>query len=365
MSGKGSTENVIAALASFFILALVLGCSNPSGKNEPQTFPEAEKQNIDRVQLEAAFDNATEIEDLQGLAVARNNVLVAEAYFSFAGSEPDPDLHVMSVTKSITATLVGIAIDKGYIAGVDKTVAYYLGEEVEARNPALGAVTIAQLLTMTCGHNWHELGGYSEFSSFANAADQLFYIYNKTIVNTPGAVFNYSDGSAHLVSAILHYATGMSTSEFANQFLFTPMDLDERTWYTDNRGIAYGGVGLCLGIHDMIKIGYLYLNNGRLNGFQIVPAAWVEEATRFHISTNNVIPFLQDYGYFWWLGSAHGHDFYCANGYGGQFILVVKDLNLVVASRTSYRGLTSEQAGNNWYQVLNIIINQILPAVRE
>ncbi len=350
----------------FFVIILVLinGCENPSEKTETSVYPEAEKQNVDSNQLAIAFTNAEEIGDLQGLAVARNNVIVAEEYFNGAGPDPDPDLHVMSVTKSISATLIGIAIDKGFIASVDQTIGYYLGEEVEPINPALGEVTIRQLLTMTCGHDWHELGSYSEFGNWVNASDQLIYIYQKPIVNTPGTVFNYSDGGAHLISAILQEATGMNTATFATQFLFRPMGLDERIWYTDNRGIPYGGVGLCLGIHDMIKIGYLYLNDGNFNGEQIVSAEWIADAGSMQISTDNAIPFLRDYGYFWWFSSAHGHEFICANGYGGQFILVAKNLNLVIASRSDYRGINRDQAGSNWYQILNIIINQILPAVR-
>lgn len=348
-----------------FILILIYSCSNPSVKNEQKSYPEAEKQNIDSNQLVIAFTNAEKIEDLQGLAVARNNVIVAEEYYNDAGPEPDPELHVMSVTKSISATLIGIAIDKGYIANVDQTVSDFIGEDVDLKNPDLGKVTIHQLLTMTCGHNWHEIGTYSEFSNFANAPDQLNYIIDKPIVNTPGTIFNYSDGGAHLISAIIQEATGMNTSLFADLFLFRPMDLDERIWYEDNRGIPYGGVGLCIGIHDMINIGYLYLNNGIYNGNQIVPAKWIEEATRFRISTNNAVPFLRDYGYFWWLSSAHGHDFICANGYGGQFILVAKSLNLVIVSRSNHRNISRDKAGNNWYNILNIIVNQILPAVRE
>jgi len=218
---------------------------------------------------------------------------------------------------------------------------------------------------MTCGQDWHELGSDSEFSDFANAPDQVNYILDKPIVNTPGTVFNYSDGAAHLISVILTKATGIDASAFADEHLFGPMGLGERTWYGDNRMFAYGGVGLCIGIHDMIKIGYLYLNGGILNGSQIVSSEWINTSTSFHISTNNVIPFLKDYGYYWWLGSANGHNFICANGYGGQFIFIVEELNLVVCSRSNYRGIDRNQAGENWYNILNVIINHILPAVKE
>jgi CubicO group peptidase (beta-lactamase class C family) len=337
-----------------------------SCKKEPENlFPIANKQGLDGVKLTRAFADAGDISDLQGLAVARNGVIVAEKYFNNATAEPDSILHVMSVTKSITSTLIGISIEEGFIESVDQTVSDFLGEEVDTVNPDLGKVTIHQLLTMTCGQDWHELGGDSEFGAFVNAPDQLNYIMGKPIVSIPGSVFNYSDGGAHLSSVLLARATGMETSEFANEYLFKPMGLSEKAWYVDNRHLAYGGVGLLIGIHDMLKIGFMYLNDGYYNGRQIVPADWIETATSFKVSSNNEIPQLKDYGYYWWLDSAHGYNFICANGYGGQFIFVVDELNLVVCSRTNYRYLDRTEAGQNWYNVIDIIINQVLPAVIE
>jgi len=346
------------------VLLPILSACKDSTQNEIP-FPEAEEQGIDGEKLETAFTNARTIADLQGLAVARNGVIVAEEYYNDAGALPDPDLHVMSVTKSISSTLIGIAIEEGFIESVDQNLSDFLGEEVDTLNPELGKVTIHQLMTMTTGHNWHELGGNSEFGDFVRAPDQLNYVMTKPIVNPPGTVFNYSDGAAHLVSAIISKATGMNASEFADHYLFSSMGLGNRIWYTDNRAFSYGGVGLCIGIHDMIDIGYLYLNNGSFNDLQILSSEWIETATSFKISTGNAIPFLSDYGYYWWLGEAHGHDFICANGYGGQFIFIVKNLNLVVCSRSNYRDITSTQAGENWYNILNIIINQVLPSVEE
>lgn len=346
--------------SGLFILLLLVVSSC-----QDHLFPEAREQSFNEKKLEEAFIHARTIPDLQGLAVARNGIIVAEEYYGTSGAEPDSLLHVMSVTKSITATLIGIALEKGYLNSVDQQLVEFLGEEVDTLNPELGQVTIQQLMMMTAGQGWHELDGNSEFNAFATAPDQLNYILEKPVVYPVGTKFNYSDGAAHLVSVILSEATGMDASAFADAYLFGPMGMGERLWYGDNRGYAYGGVGLCIGIHDMLKIGDLYLNDGWYNDHQIVPAAWIQEATKFHINTNNVIPYLTDYGYFWWLGTASGHDFICANGYGGQFIFVMKDLNLVVCTRTNYRGLTQQKAGENWYTVLGIIINEIVPAVED
>ena len=90
-----------------------IGCELLSSADDDATFPEAARQHFDVAELELAFANADAIADLQGLAVARNDKIVAERYYNGAGPGPDSSLHVMSVTKSISSTLIGIAIDNG------------------------------------------------------------------------------------------------------------------------------------------------------------------------------------------------------------------------------------------------------------
>ncbi len=323
--------------------------------------PAGPGQKIDQQMLASAFEAAGKIADIRSLVVTQNHVLVAEEYFNGGSPEPDTLLHVMSVTKSITSTLIGIAIDQGFIQSVNQTLSDFLGAEVDAVNPALGRVTLHQLMTMTCGHDWREIDDGSEFLTWISSPDQLNYILNKPIVRTPGTYFDYSDGAAHLISAVLTKATGKSASEFANEYLLAPLGLESRYWYADNRGMSYGGVGLSIGAYDMIEFGSLYLNNGNLNGQQIVSSDWITSATTAHISTNSIIPNLDNYGYFWWLGKAHGREFILALGYGGQFILVCRELNLVVAATCNFRGVSEHQANQNWSDIYDIIINRILP----
>ena len=116
-------KNIIVFILLIFYLC---SCSDDSTKSDDYLYPEAEKQNISSSKLAQAFTNAEEIDDLQGLIVARNSVIVAEKYFNDADSEADPNLHVMSVTKSISATLLGIAIEKGFIESVNPTISDFL-----------------------------------------------------------------------------------------------------------------------------------------------------------------------------------------------------------------------------------------------
>ena len=124
-----------------FLITFLPNCGEKSAQLTDHPYPEAEKQNIDENDLATAFANAKTIDDLQGLAVARNGIIVAEEYYNDADPEPDPDLHVMSVTKSISSTLVGIAIDMGYIQSVNQTLSDFLGAEVDTVNPELGQRT--------------------------------------------------------------------------------------------------------------------------------------------------------------------------------------------------------------------------------
>jgi CubicO group peptidase (beta-lactamase class C family) len=112
----------------------------------------------------------------------------------------------------------------------------------------------------------------------------------------------------------------------------------------------------------MIKIGELYLNNGVYNGVRVVSQAWIEKASSFKITTNNAQPFGPSYGYFWWIGNIHGHDYFWANGYGGQFIVVVPDIKLVVIATNTWSGVATTTADQQWSSTLDIIMNTIIPA---
>ena len=343
---------------SLLTISFVLynGCSE---SDDP--FPNATSQNINSHQLAEAYEIARNIDGMRSLLLERNEVLVSEEYFNGVG--PDDVYDVRSVTKSFTSALIGIAIEKGFIQSVDETIAdYFTNVEVDSLPERKGNITIRQLLTMTCGMEWHELGGYSEFSQWVNSPDQINYIIAKPFTSVPGTHFNYSDGAAHLTSVILEEAVGMGTVDFANQYLFNPLGLGEKTWWADNRGYNYGGVGLCVTPRDMIKFGRLYLNHGVYNGQQIIPVSWVNESTQTHISTNNVVPYGSSYGYYWWIANERGHYIFYATGYGGQFIFCVPDLNLVTVATCNWQN-TGVHADEHWYAIIQMFMNNILPAV--
>jgi len=353
-------------LLIIIITTLILACDNDKEIVIPDyPYPLAEENNIDSYKLADAYKSIETIEKIRSLVVARNGVIVSEEYYNGTGSQPDSVLDVRSVTKSISSTLIGIAIDKNFIKNADQTLEELIGT-VEGFDSEFNKITLHNLLTMTAGFEWHEIAEPSEFPDFISSKDQLDYIFSKSLTSTPGSVFDYSDGAAHLVSVVLEEATGLSSYKFAKQYLFEPLGISGfRLWYEDNRGYNYGGVGLCIGPHDMIKIGELYLKKGLYENNRIVSEEWITNSTSSKISTNNTLPYFPDYGYYWWLGEYEGKKYHCAIGYGGQFIFVVPVYDLVITATCDFRSTSTEAASNNWTTIITAIMTEILPAVRD
>jgi CubicO group peptidase (beta-lactamase class C family) len=173
-------------------------------------------------------------------------------------------------------------------------------------------------------------------------------------------MFGYNSGASHVISVILTQAAGMSTYQFARSRLFQPLGIADPSWGTDKQGIYNGGSALSLTPYDMLKIGQLYLNKGVYNGVRIVSEDWTEKATTFKITTNGALPFGPGYGYLWWIGNTALHRYFFANGYGGQFIVIVPDLGLIVVATNNCSNIPIDTANQQWYSTLDVIINRII-----
>jgi CubicO group peptidase (beta-lactamase class C family) len=266
--------------------------------------------------------------DIHSFLLVRNGYLVTEAYFDpYTRNIKHP---VYSATKSIISILTGIAMHEGYIESVDQKVLDFFPEIAKnVTDEKLLNLTIRHLLTMSAGYNTRTIP-YTEVLNTKDASfDTVEHIltYN-SILYKPGTTFFYDSGLPHLMSAIIQKTTGMTTQEYAQEKLFGPLGITGVMWDTDPRGIPLGCTGLMLSPRDMAKFGFLYLNHGQWNGEQIVPSEWVDESTTKHIETKGLMNEAEDdgYGYFWWIDAYGG---YSAHGYGGQYIFVVPQLNLV------------------------------------
>lgn len=347
-----------------FLLVALISLLGSCHKEETNRFPLADQNNIDGEKLTMAFDEFKTIEGTLSLIACREGTIVAEEYTNYNSYGADSIKNIMSVTKTFTGVLVGLAIDKGYIQSVNDPISKYLTGIVTFPDNIKANITIDQLLKMSFGHSWNGTSFSSLFGEcFFESEDNLQFIIDLPLVATPGSVFNYSDGASHLLSAIITEATGTSTLDFAVENLFNPLGITEYEWSTDDRGYHLGAAYLRIKPRDMVRFGNMILNNGKYDGKQIVPERWINEMTTTKISTNNDVPYGPEYGYQVWLGTETGHRYYMAMGWGGQFIIIVPDQQLVITATCWTSNLTDQQAGEHWMSIVRLIFEKILTCV--
>jgi CubicO group peptidase (beta-lactamase class C family) len=310
------------------------GCATTS--EQPRYWPgedwrtsTPEEQGLDSTLILQMFQEIQdESIDIHSVLLVRNGYLVTEAYVDpYTQNIKHP---VFSVTKSVISILTGIAIHEGYIDSVDqKVLDFFPAIAEDVTDEYLQNLTLEHLLTMSAGHNTRTIPQPWVLSEKDASFDTVeFILTNSDILEKPGTSFFYDSGMPHLLSAIIQETTGMTTQEYAQEKLFGPLGITGVTWETDPRGIPLGCTGLALSPRDMAKLGYLYLNRGQWNGEQIVPTEWVDQSTAKHIETKGLMNEAEDdgYGYYWWMDAYGG---YSAHGYGGQYIFVVPNLDLV------------------------------------
>jgi CubicO group peptidase (beta-lactamase class C family) len=341
----------------FTVLVTVLACGD-----DPFGGHGHEIQGIRQETLDLVYSRAREIPGSFSLLVQRNGVLVAEEYFH--GFAPDSLHDVRSVTKSVVSILVGLAVEEGFISSIDDPVGPYLRPVVDSLTEEVAAIPIRYFLMMSSGLDWHELDKGSSYSDWWQSDDMIQFVVDLPVVHAPGERFIYNTGASHLLSVVLTQATGTPTLDFAMEHLFGPLGETHVSWLTENRGYHTGGMGLRITARTMMKVGQMFLDGGTYQGLRVLPQQWVEQSTLPQISTSDAVPYGGAYGFLWWVGSGGGRDFYFANGYGGQFILVDPDLELVVVAQNDWRGKGWDEAGAQWYQVLNLIVEVLLPAVQ-
>jgi CubicO group peptidase (beta-lactamase class C family) len=308
-----------------------------------------EEQGMDSQKLAAMLD-AIQQEHLalHSLLIIRGGCIVSETYFASYRADMKHELY--SCTKSFIATLVGIAIDKGYIDSVRHPVMDLLGRQTFANQDASKQMmTLEDVLTMRTGLDWVESD--ATYRKLYVSRDWVGFVMDEPMAHKPGTVFNYCTGCSHLLSAIVQAKTGMNPRDWAQAALFEPLGISDLDWITDSTGIPNGGWGLQLVPRDMAKLGYLYLHNGVWDGKQIVSAEWVKAATQKHTDTGSNL----GYGYQWWTYPAL--DAYTAQGLYGQTIFVIPRLNLIV--------VTTAATTDGHTSIFKLIEEYIVPAAKR
>jgi CubicO group peptidase (beta-lactamase class C family) len=277
----------------------------------------------DTVLLAQALDRAAELPRLRGILVSQRGEVVLERYTAGAGA--DRATNVKSASKSVLSVLVGIAVQEGRIRGLDQPIsnffpAYFARPDVDPRKRQ---ITVGHLLSMQSGL---ESTSFDEYGAWVSSRDWVRAALDQPMVDQPGGRMLYSTGSTHLLSAILTRATGKSTWAYANEKLAEPLGFRIRPWQRDPQGIFFGGNDMYLTPRQLLRFGQMYLDGGVYQGRQIVPAEWVRESVRPRTSS----PWNgHGYGLGWWSKDSGGRRAFFAWGYGGQYVFVVPELELV------------------------------------
>ena len=320
------------------------------------------EQGFDANQLDVALNEAENRYSIYSVLVIRNSNIVAERYYR--GYDENSSFNIRSVSKSFLSAMTGIAIENGIINSInDKMLDFFPEYDHSGLDPRKQDITIKHLLTMQAGID-HEHNNYSRLygtSNWIQSAIEEPLLYN------PGETHSYNTFLTHLISGIITKESGMSTYEFGQEYLFDPLGITIQDWKQSPQGIYFGGNNMFFTTRDMAVLGYLYLNGDKINGVQIVPRDWVEE------SLKNRMPEHQQgwswgelhdggYGYLWWLGEIKGYEVFMAIGHGGQFVVNIPELNMIVAiNSNAYVGW--ETADNNERSALDLIANYIIPAI--
>ena len=238
---------------------------------------------------------------------------------------------INSCTKSVVSALIGILIDRGMLEGVHIPLSEFFPEGLRRQEDTRkNGITIEHLLTMTAGWDWPEFSEWHYFAPMVFSKDIIQFILDRPLQHNPGEKMNYNSGCSHLLSAIVQKVSGMSAHQFAQEVLLGPLGITETLWH-EKQGVSLGADGLRLTAGDMLKFGELFLNAGRWGSHQILSDQWVHKSTRAHYLTYEDIG---HYGYHWWASSQElamaGVSFYFALGFGGQYIIVVPALKLVM-----------------------------------
>lgn len=327
--------------------AIVLTVGSVVLGRAPQTTEPAAR--LDLVDWGPALSATDNLPRLHSLLVSLRGELSLERYYQ--GRRASQLANLKSVSKSVMSALVGIAIERGHIAGVGQPIADFFPELSHEFDSNKRAIAVEDLLTMRSGL---ESTSNRNYGAWVLSSNWVRHALTRRLIHEPGTVMDYSTGNTHLLSAILTKASGTNTRAFAQNVLAGPLGFTLPSWPTDPQGIYFGGNDMLMTPRQMLAFGELYLNRGMVGDQRVVSQRWIDRSFvprgRSRISD-------QQYGYGWWIRRLGGHQTYYAWGYGGQFIFVVPDLDLVVVA-TSSVSVGDERRGHR--RTLNEIIERLI-----
>ncbi|GGG11420.1 serine hydrolase domain-containing protein [Paenibacillus abyssi] len=292
---------------------------------------------------------------IKDVVVVRNGALI----WKWHDRDIDRLGAVFSCTKSVLSAIVGIVVDEGLLQ-LDQPISDFF-EGFGANDVNKNKITVRHLLTMTPGFEWPEFD--KPYFNMRKTKDWIGFITKQPLAHEPGEVYTYNSGCSHLLSSIVTKLTGKSAFQFGQERLFDKLGFHKVKW-NHASGISEGGAGMHMMARDLAKLGQLYLQQGKWNEEQLISKNWIRESTEAANKglSNYKPPIYGNYGYHWWNSTAEYNgwtDFYFALGYGGQYLFVIPEFQLVVVVRKAVDGK------NNAILSKNLLFEHIAHSIQE
>jgi len=310
----------------------------------PRTTPEA--QGIPSKAILGFVEAADKINTLHSFMIVRHGEVIAEGWWKPESADKPHGL--ASLSKSFNATAVGLAIQEGKLSLEDPVLKFFPADAPAEPSENLKAMKVRDLLTMSCGHD-------TEPKIIAGAPTVKQFLAHP-VVHKPGTHFQYNTLGSYTLSAIITKVTGQTTLEYLKPRLFGPLGIQDPQWDSSPEGNSLGGRGMKHKNEDIAKFGQLYLQRGKWNGKQLIPKAWVAQATARQVPNQEEshakigVDWQQGYGFQFWRCT---HDAFRGDGAGGQLCVVLPSQDVVVA--------ITAQTGD-FQREMNAIWDNLLPA---
>lgn len=278
-----------------------------------------EAAGIDSAPLVEMFDFVGERQiPVHSIQLVRRGYLVLDAYFHPYDGRTRHD--VASVTKSITSTLIGLAIERGHLRDVQQPVLdFFPGRTISSLDGRKRQQNLEHLLTMQSGWDCGFEPNEARLFEMRRRPDWIQFMLDLPLVDEPGRRWAYCSGNCHVLTRILRQAAGTNALAFARRELFEPLAIRDVAWVADPQGDNHGWGDLQMHPRDMAKLGQLLLQRGRWGERQIISDAWIRRATSAQVKTTSN---RDHYGYYWWVKGTNFPGMFEAVGRGGQRITV-------------------------------------------
>ena len=295
---------------------------------------------------------------IESLLIIKDQKLVLEEYFF--GYDRNQLHYINSCTKSITSLLLGISLNRHNQSDVDQPLFNFFPEYDSLKTSGKEKITLKHVMTMTAG--------FQDENDFSGTIPEDFikYLLTLPLESIPGEKFRYSGECTNILGGLIYTIENKQADEFAEEVLFNKLGISEFDWEREN-GIVHCDAGLCIYPRDMTKVGLLVLNKGVWQGEQIVPEEWIDISTKPHVAESEFF----DYGFQWWHRSKQNipwwknpkqggnteYDMTLALGHGGQYIMIINDLNMVIAITSS----DNNESNGKCFTKVPMVIENIVP----